>query len=205
VWGEVSLRKTGTDGSARYARRRQAEPPPVLEQPFRFQGQQFDEETGLHYNRYRYYDPGVGRFVSQDPIGLLGGSNLFAYAPNPMGWVDPFGLTETKPNCPNCKVRRFDTKKNIKKAKKNGIDYDPEKGSGISATTTNIEPVNPNKIREITGMSREPEAYMDIDVTGKTMIQKTTKSGHIEFQIQGDILPTDISATGKVSRNLLSK
>jgi uncharacterized protein RhaS with RHS repeats len=147
----------------------------------------------------------VGRFVSQDPIGLLGGSNLFAYAPNPMGWVDPFGLTETKPNCPNCKVRRFDTKKNIKKAKKNGIDYDPEKGSGISATTTNIEPVNPNKIREITGMSREPEAYMDIDVTGKTMIQKTTKSGHIEFQIQGDILPTDISATGKVSRNLLSK
>jgi hypothetical protein len=65
--------------------------------------------------------------------------------------------------------------------------------------------VNPNKIREITGMSRESEAYMDIDVTGKTMIQKTTKSGHIEFQIQGDILPTDISATGKVSRNLLSK
>jgi RHS repeat-associated protein len=91
VWGEVSLRKTGTDGSSRYARRRQAEPPPVLEQPFRFQGQQFDEETGLHYNRYRYYDPGVGRFVSQDPIGLRGGSNFFLYAPNPMGWVDPFG------------------------------------------------------------------------------------------------------------------
>jgi RHS repeat-associated protein len=103
VWGEVSLRKTGTDGSARYARRRQAEPPPVLEQPFRFQGQQFDEETGLHYNRYRYYDPGVGRFVSQDPIGLRGGSNLFAYAPNPMGWVDPFGLSRNKQDkCPSC-------------------------------------------------------------------------------------------------------
>jgi uncharacterized protein RhaS with RHS repeats len=42
----------------------------VLEQPFRFQGQLFDEETGLHYNRFRYYDPDVGRFVSQDPIGL---------------------------------------------------------------------------------------------------------------------------------------
>jgi RHS repeat-associated protein len=101
VWGEVSLRKTGTDGSSRYARRRQAEPPPVLEQPFRFQGQQFDEETGLHYNRFRYYDPGVGRFVSQDPIGLLGGSNLFAYAPNPLGWIDPLGLAnkENKPGC----------------------------------------------------------------------------------------------------------
>jgi RHS repeat-associated protein len=106
VWGEVSLRKTGTDGSARYSRRRQAEPPPVLEQPFRFQGQQFDEETGLHYNRFRYYDPGVGRFVSQDPIGLRGGSNLFAYAPNPMGWVDPFGLanTQNKSNC-QCKSK----------------------------------------------------------------------------------------------------
>jgi RHS repeat-associated protein len=104
VWGETTLRKTGTDGSARYSRRRQAEPSPVLEQPFRFQGQQFDEETGLHYNRYRYYDPGVGRFISQDPIGLRGGSNLFAYAPNPMGWVDPFGLAKEKdkPGCPSC-------------------------------------------------------------------------------------------------------
>jgi RHS repeat-associated protein len=72
----------------------------VLEQPFRFQGQQFDEETGLHYNRHRYYDPGVGRFVSQDPIGLRGGSNLFAYAPNPLGWVDPVGLNKKCPECP---------------------------------------------------------------------------------------------------------
>jgi RHS repeat-associated protein len=72
----------------------------VLEQPFRFQGQQFDEETGLHYNRHRYYDPGIGRFVSQDPIGLLGGSNLFAYAPNPFGWIDPFGLNKKCPECP---------------------------------------------------------------------------------------------------------
>ncbi|HFK9537954.1 RHS repeat-associated core domain-containing protein [Acinetobacter baumannii] len=36
-------------------------------------GQYFDEETVLHYNRYRYYSPYVGRFVSKDPIGLLGG------------------------------------------------------------------------------------------------------------------------------------
>jgi RHS repeat-associated protein len=71
----------------------------VLEQPFRFQGQQFDEETGLHYNRYRYYDPGVGRFISQDPIGLRGGSNLFAYVQNPMGWVDPFGLNKKCTSC----------------------------------------------------------------------------------------------------------
>ena len=63
--------------------------------PFRFQGQYYDEESGLHYNRFRYYDPEIGRFVSQDPIGLRGGMNLFEYAPNPVGWTDPFGLLVT--------------------------------------------------------------------------------------------------------------
>jgi RHS repeat-associated protein len=62
------------------------------QQNLRFQGQYFDEETGLHYNRFRYYDPDVGRFVNQDPIGLAGGNNLFRYAPNPIAWIDPFGL-----------------------------------------------------------------------------------------------------------------
>jgi RHS repeat-associated protein len=60
--------------------------------PIRFQGQYHDHETGLHYNRYRYYDPGVGRFISKDPISYEGGINIYQYAPNPMGWVDPLGL-----------------------------------------------------------------------------------------------------------------
>ncbi|PIE40758.1 MAG: hypothetical protein CSA49_06835 [Gammaproteobacteria bacterium] len=59
----------------------------------RFQGQYYDEETGLHYNRHRYYDPGIGQFISQDPVGLIGGENSYQYAGNPTGWVDPFGLT----------------------------------------------------------------------------------------------------------------
>ena len=64
--------------------------------PFRFQGQYYDEESGLHYNRFRYYDPEIGRFVSQDPIGLMGGMNLFEYAPNPIVWIDFLGLTPSK-------------------------------------------------------------------------------------------------------------
>ncbi|SUG28050.1 Teneurin-2 Ten-2; Tenascin-M2; Ten-m2; Protein Odd Oz/ten-m homolog 2 [Salmonella enterica subsp. arizonae] len=60
--------------------------------PLRFQGQYFDEESGLHYNRYRYYEPESGRYISADPIGLNGGINLYAYAPNPLTWIDPLGL-----------------------------------------------------------------------------------------------------------------
>ncbi|WP_226288411.1 RHS repeat-associated core domain-containing protein [Burkholderia arboris] len=84
VWGEVPERNEA--GNA-----------------VRFQGQYRDEETGLHYNRYRYYDPGSGRFISKDPIGLQGGLNVWQYAPNPIGWIDPLGLSKQCAKClPSC-------------------------------------------------------------------------------------------------------
>ena len=64
-------------------------------QPFRLQNQYFDEETGLHYNLFRYYEPEAGRFVNQDPIGLLGGENLYQFADNALVWFDPLGLRKT--------------------------------------------------------------------------------------------------------------
>jgi RHS repeat-associated protein len=63
-----------------------------IDNPLRFQGQYFDSETGLHYNRHRYYNPGTGRFLTPDPIKLAGGLNNYQYVPNPTGWVDPLGL-----------------------------------------------------------------------------------------------------------------
>lgn len=63
-----------------------------IENNLRFQGQYCDEETGLHYNNFRYYNPDTGQFISQDPIGLLGGLNNYQYVPNPVGWIDPLGL-----------------------------------------------------------------------------------------------------------------
>ncbi|MEZ8738588.1 RHS repeat-associated core domain-containing protein [Photobacterium swingsii] len=75
-----------------------------IKNPLRYQGQYFDDESGLHYNRFRYYDPIGGRFIHQDPIGLLGGINHYRYAPNPVQWIDPLGLS--------CKENEF---KNIEK------------------------------------------------------------------------------------------
>nr|WP_306109996.1 RHS repeat-associated core domain-containing protein [Pseudomonas sp. PB120] len=74
----------------------------VLDQPLRFQGQYFDAETGLHYNRHRYYNPEVGRYLTQDPLKLAGGLNGYRYALNPTGWIDPLGLSEC-PGVGGCK------------------------------------------------------------------------------------------------------
>ena len=65
-------------------------------QPLRLQNQYTDRETGLHYNPMRYYEPDVGRFVNQDPIGLAGGENLYAFAPNIQGWDDQLGLAKNR-------------------------------------------------------------------------------------------------------------
>jgi RHS repeat-associated protein len=60
---------------------------------FRFPGQYYDQETGLHYNYHRYYDPSTGRYLTPDPIGQEGGINLFAYVENnPTNYIDPEGL-----------------------------------------------------------------------------------------------------------------
>ena len=64
-------------------------------QPFRLQNQYVDEETGLHYNFFRYYDPHIGRFTQQDPIGLAGGENVYQFAANTQGHIDVLGLSAT--------------------------------------------------------------------------------------------------------------
>jgi len=64
--------------------------------PIRFQGQYEDAETGLAYNRWRYYDADSGRFVTTDPLRLASGDHPFRYAYNPCGWLDPLGLADVE-------------------------------------------------------------------------------------------------------------
>ena len=60
--------------------------------PFKYQGQYYDPEIELCYNRFRYYYPETGRYISEDPIKLLGGFNVFAYVSDTNAWLDVLGL-----------------------------------------------------------------------------------------------------------------
>ncbi|MDF2383831.1 DNA/RNA non-specific endonuclease [Nostoc ellipsosporum NOK] len=60
--------------------------------PYLYQGQYVDTDTGLCYNRFRYYDPETGIYISQDPIGLKGGLRPYSYVPNPFEYIDRYGL-----------------------------------------------------------------------------------------------------------------
>ncbi|MFE8645562.1 DUF6531 domain-containing protein [Sphingomonas sp. NCPPB 2930] len=122
VWGEIEhlrVRKTGTDdrpsgmnsNSQRLALADGAiQTLDMVEQPLRFQGQYADGETGLHYNRFRYYDPVVGRFIHEDPIGLIGGENLFVYGPNASSWIDVSGLARK----PQANAPQHSSRTNVK-------------------------------------------------------------------------------------------
>jgi RHS repeat-associated protein len=82
AWGRVvEVKRAGNVAGAR-----------PLESPFRLLGQYADEETGLCYTRFRYFDPQHGRWMSPDPLGILGGLNLLAFDGCPTVDVDPLGL-----------------------------------------------------------------------------------------------------------------
>ncbi|GAS74959.1 putative deoxyribonuclease RhsC [Salmonella enterica] len=86
VWGKAEQYRFGGPGAAN-------DEDNAPHCPWRFAGQYADDESGLHYNRFRYYDAETGQYVSPDPIGLRGGINPYSYVKNPLMWIDPLGLT----------------------------------------------------------------------------------------------------------------
>ncbi|HHV7361588.1 TPA: RHS repeat-associated core domain-containing protein, partial [Morganella morganii] len=155
--------------------RRETRPVPGFrgQQNLRFQGQYFDRETGLHYNTFRYYAPDTGRFTQQDPIGLAGGLNLYQYAPNPVGWVDPWGWCAVKLSNNMTKdgtVRPEntaahhivgDTSKRAQPArdilKKHGIDVDDAKNGVFLPNRNNVD----EALSGIKHNGRHPSDYID--------------------------------------------
>ncbi|RBP35124.1 RHS repeat-associated protein, partial [Roseimicrobium gellanilyticum] len=97
-------------------------------------------------------------------------------------------------------VRRFLSKRDAKDAVKNGIPFDPNKGAGISTTTTTIEPVDPDAIRKMTGAANA-DFYIDINITGKARLNTVTKGGKADIKIQEDIKPEDVIDKGRVRKS----
>ncbi len=105
--------------------------------PFRYPGQYEDEETGLYYNRFRYYDPEGGVYMSQDPIGLVeGGIYIYIYSFDPNNWFDPLGLKKKSRHRKPVVVRTKSTGRTRTRTKNEAFAFDhvkkhPENGSVI--------------------------------------------------------------------------
>ncbi|KWF78107.1 hypothetical protein WL93_25635 [Burkholderia diffusa] len=165
--------------------------------PLRFAGQYFDRETGLHYNRHRYYDPGSGRFVSKDPIGLAGGINAYLYADDPTGWIDPLGLTSCR--CNSCDKYRRSSLRDIRRQLGIPLSQQPISQQMVPLTDSsgnwfigdNVEPV----------MARE----LTYQVGGKNVVIQDHSAGHIfgeggigDQPSHHNVRPEENTRTGKI-------
>ena len=124
--------------------------------PFKYQGQYEDAETGLYYNRFRYYEPNTGTYISQDPIRLNGGLLLFGYVSNINLFVDAFGLVKTK-NFKNFDEAREEAFK-IASGGDSTVTFTPTKEDIVTGTEVEFKGSNGSKVAY-------DAAHLDMDKT----------------------------------------
>jgi len=131
---------------------------PLVDCNLRFQNQWEDEESGLHYNLNRYYDPDSGQYLSPDPIGLEGGLRTHGYVHDPMQWVDPLGLA----GCPKVSAPKkpIIVGENMKRVK-----LYAEKTGGQAYNPWKNDPFNKNL-----GMKRNKRWIQDMKREGRDII-----------------------------------
>ena len=140
----------------------------------RFAGQYEDEESGLHYNRFRYYDTETGQYLSPDPIGLLGGVNPYGYVHNPLSWVDPLGLA----CCPGKKtsyegLSRSDAFRQAKRDAEIPMGQNPK-----SITRPNLLDGSGNKILNSNGQPITTRQYEFTNGKGDAVFIQEHSLGH---------------------------
>ena len=170
-----------------------------IQQNLRYQGQYLDRETGLHYNTFRYYDPDTGRFTQPDPIGLVGGLNLYQYAPNALMWVDPWGwackLTKSKSKDYDYTLK-LDLKEypqafgHIKDAIANGLP---------SIVTINRKGIKQNRRNSLKGIKTKPK--LDRDEWPMAMFKEGGTGASVRHIDQSDNRGAG-SKIGKILSNL---
>jgi RHS repeat-associated protein len=128
---------------------------------FRFPGHYFDSELKLNYNRYRYYDPCLGRYIQSDPWGLAGGYNLYGYFPNPLLHVDVQGLGEEEGDATPCRD--------------SDAEGEPPPGAPQPGAPRSLADMSPDELRDhVVRRSRElGDVFAEADPEGA---KKTTLS-----------------------------
>uniref|UniRef100_UPI0018F868EE RHS repeat-associated core domain-containing protein n=1 Tax=Pseudomonas palleroniana TaxID=191390 RepID=UPI0018F868EE len=173
-----------------------------IDNPLRFQGQYCDAESGLHYNRHRYYNPDIGRYLTPDPVKLAGGINAYQYVPNPTGWVDPLGLVCGPTDCPQSHTPntwKFNPDVDLDWRKQTGNSYEQmHKGLDEAFRRTGIPKDEyivskwgkdqygksfPTEWRVQNGPNRGAE--VNIDDPGLVPSKEGPKSPHIGYQTPG--------------------
>ncbi|WP_347882224.1 RHS repeat-associated core domain-containing protein [Kosakonia sp. HypNH10] len=128
-------------------------------QNLRFQGQYLDRETGLHYNTFRYYDPAGGCYTQMDPIGLLGGLNVYTYVSNPLSSIDFLGLAPCSVNI-------------LKSARKNNYAISPSQRQQI------IDSIDNNRLKSMFSELYRPGANIPDGGTAASILH-TKNTGQL--------------------------
>lgn len=111
-----------------------------LTNPFQYTGRESDAETGLYYYRARYYDPTVGRFISEDPTGFKGGSNFYPYVTNdPANQTDPMGFDSDSQRCRYLRQKIENLEESIRKRQRD-LQDDPLGLPGSCPATDKVKP-----------------------------------------------------------------
>ena len=150
--------------------------------PFRYQGQYEDEETGLYYNRFRYYDPNTGGYISRDPIRLEGENpTLYGYVSDTNMWVDILGLDviRLRHYTSNRGLQGIEESKTIKAGDQNAVFAvkAKEKPLSMADAAKKYKISTPNHMRN----------YIDFDIDDSRIEFRKNDLGVEEYKIKRDV------------------
>jgi RHS repeat-associated protein len=155
-----------------------------IEVPLRFPGHYYDAELNLHYNRFRYYSPDLGRYLQSDPWGMVGGANLYAYPASPLSHVDVLGACKNKVQLPEDMTDREAVMKAL-----------------MAPGEIDVEGKTPDQIRaELAALAKQRAADVMANLSNNERsanltARVDTETGKVYFALNDKVAPDDLHPT----------